>query len=85
MPLRPFLPESQDFNFLEACVRFTADGATSPQFLSSGTEDYFLSASYFDEGPFQFSQSGVTYSNGGSAVSMYKTHDSRDYIFWASG
>lgn len=71
---------STDFNFLEACVRFTADGAAAPIFLSSGTEDFFLSASYFDEGPFQTSQSGVTYSDGRSAVAMYKTHASRDYV-----
>jgi hypothetical protein len=29
---------STDPNYLEACVRFTADGAAAPQFLSSGTE-----------------------------------------------
>ena len=28
---------------------------SSPIFLSSGTEDYFLSASYFDEGMFKAS------------------------------
>ena len=27
-----------------------ADGSENPIFLSSGTEDYFLSAFYYDEG-----------------------------------
>ena len=40
-----------NFGYLEACMRFIADDATedSPLFLSSGAEDYFLGASYFDE------------------------------------
>ena len=75
---------STDFNFLEACVRFTPDGAAAPIFLSSGTEDFFLSASYFDEQKFANSQSGVTYLNKGN-VAMYKTHESRDFVLWEQG
>jgi hypothetical protein len=56
---------SSDQNYLEACVRFYPNGAANPTFLSSGTEDFFLSASYFDEGAFKTSQSGVTYYAGG--------------------
>ena len=55
---------SADPNFLEACVRFYPNGASTPTFLSSGTEDYFLSASYFDEGKFANSQSGLTFDDG---------------------
>ncbi len=43
---------SADPNFLEACVRFYPNdpsGASEPVYLSSGTEDFFLSASYFDQ------------------------------------
>ena len=76
---------STDPNYLEACFRFTADGAADPTFLSSGTEDFFLSASYFDEGPFQNSQSGVTYAGGRGDFAMYKTHESRDYVLWSDG
>ena len=76
---------STDFNFLEACVRYTPDGAAAPLFLSSGTEDFFLSASYFDEGMFQNGQSGTTYLAGGNSVAMYKTHASRDPILWNDG
>jgi hypothetical protein len=40
-----------DFSYLEACLRLLVGGdAVTPIFLSSGTEDYFLSASYFDAG-----------------------------------
>ncbi len=46
---------SADPNYLEGCFHIVnSDG--SVQFLSSGTEDYFLSASYFDEGIFASSQ-----------------------------
>lgn len=39
---------SHDFTFLEACPRFypTAAPDEPPMYLSSGAEDYFLSASY---------------------------------------
>ena len=53
--------KSSSFGFLEACMRFFPDGAgdDQPMFLSSGAEDYFLSASYFDEGMFKTSQAGL--------------------------
>ena len=57
--------------FLEACMRFYPNAAsaaknTTPIFLSSGAEDYFLSASYFDEGEFISPNSGLTYKQGGA-------------------
>jgi hypothetical protein len=75
---------SSDYNFLEACVRFYADGAVTPQYLSSGTEDYFLSSSYFDENKFTTSQAGLTYKQDPGSMSAYKTH-TRDYIVWNQG
>lgn len=39
-----------NMHYLEACMRAMIDGAASPLFLSSGAEDYFLSAYYFNEG-----------------------------------
>jgi hypothetical protein len=47
-----------NFSYLEACMRLfpapsNSSQPKSPIFLSSGAEDYFLSASYFDEGLFQ--------------------------------
>eukprot|EP01102_Stenamoeba_stenopodia_P004782 TRINITY_DN15143_c0_g1_i1.p1 TRINITY_DN15143_c0_g1~~TRINITY_DN15143_c0_g1_i1.p1 ORF type:complete len:367 (-),score=99.63 TRINITY_DN15143_c0_g1_i1:74-1096(-) len=68
--------ESLDLNFLEACFRAYIDGASQPQFLSSGTEDFFLSAFYFNGGLFTTSQSGLTHfdvpSGGEQKISMYK-------------
>lgn len=80
-----FDAQSSDFNYLEACVRLFVNGnAAQPIFLSSGTEDYFLSASYFDEGMFKAPTSGVTYDNGGGSMAAYKLHD-RDVITWQAG
>ena len=78
---------STDYNFLEACVRFYANNASAPQFLSSGTEDFFNSASYFDEAKFNNRQSGVTYLTSGpsTGLAMYKTHESRDFVLWNDG
>ena len=44
-----------DFTYLEACMRLVSakNNNPNPLFLSSGAEDYFLSASYFDEGMFK--------------------------------
>ena len=48
----------EDFSYLEACMRLVKKATSnshksSPVFLSSGGEDYFLSASYFDDGMFK--------------------------------
>ena len=47
-----------DFSYLEGCMRLVTRDTNSPNkrnpiFLSSGGEDYFLSASYFDDGLFK--------------------------------
>jgi hypothetical protein len=60
------------------------NGDGSTQFLSSGTEDYFLSASYFDEGVFAGSQAGLTYRGAGGDLSCYKTH-TRDLVPFHGG
>ena len=57
----------------------TAASNSTPIFLSSGAEDYFLSASYFDEGEFISPNSGLTYKSGG-AIGSYKLHDLRDQV-----
>lgn len=48
------------------------------------TEDYFLSASYFDEGRFTTSQSGLTYKTGSGGIASYKVH-TRDLVLWSDG
>ena len=75
---------SADPNYLEGCFHMTF-GDKTEQFLSSGTEDYFLSASYFDEGTFADSQAGYVFAGAGGSKSMYKLHDSRDLIPFHGG
>eukprot|EP00935_MAST-01C_sp_MAST-1C-sp1_P001287 g1287.t1 len=70
------------YGYLEACMRAMIDGATTPMFLSSGAEDYFLSAYYFNEGEFKTPNSGLTYFDGHGTLSAYKTHD-RDPVLWS--
>ena len=60
------------------------NGDNTTQFLSSGTEDYFLSASYFDEGVFAGSEAGLTWRGAGGDLSAYKTHQ-RDVLPFHGG
>lgn len=70
------------FLYLEGCFRSFIDGATQPTWLSSGTEDYFNSADYFNAGLFQSPVSGLTYFNRTShAMSAYRVHDTDPVIF----
>ena len=58
---------------------------SSSSWLSSGTEDYFLSASYFDEGIYADTQAGLTWGDGqGGNLSAYKTH-TRDLLPFHGG
>ena len=77
---------STDFNYLEACFRARIDGAANTTWLSSGTEDFFLSAYYFNRGVFHFDNSGLTYlsSNPGSAMSAYKFFENDPLLFTKS-
>lgn len=84
-----FEARSADPNYLEGCFRLLgADpNATAPLFLSSGTEDFFMSASYFDEGIFAGASAGLTYSATypiSGALSAYKVHD-RDLVPFHGG
>jgi len=76
---------SGNLNFLEGCVRAYIDGGAK-MLLSSGTEDYFDSAYYFDGGRFTFQVSGLTHdasANGpfGTTLSAYRFH-TQDPIVW---
>eukprot|EP01049_Picozoa_sp_SAG25_P005170 SAG25_NODE_344_length_9418_cov_328.220815_10_plen_607_part_01 len=76
--------ESGTYHYLEACMRATIDGGAEPMFLSSGGEDYFLSAFYFNEGEFKTPESGLTFYDGHGSLSAFKTHD-RDPLLFADG
>ena len=54
---------SNSSTFMEGCVRANIDNADETTFLSSGTEDFFLSAYYFNKGEYQGFQSGLTYKS----------------------
>jgi len=66
--------ESPDLNFLEGCFRAYIDDASVPIFLSSGTEDFFLSCSYFAGGEYYTSEAGLTHldTSGPAKLSMFK-------------
>ncbi|ETO34105.1 hypothetical protein RFI_02989 [Reticulomyxa filosa] len=75
---------STDYNYLEACMRVKIDSQTNYQFLSSGTEDFFLSAYYFDRGLYHDDNAGCTFLDGKGAMSAYKFF-SRDPILFTKG
>jgi hypothetical protein len=75
------------FGFLEGCPRFYASARPdeSPIYLSSGAEDYFLSASYFNNGVYATSQAGLTFKDTVGGVGMYKWHGDRDQLLFHDG
>lgn len=75
---------STDFNYLEACMRAKIDGASNTTWLSSGTEDFFLSAYYFNRGTFHFDNSGLTYINPPGMMSAYKFFENDPLLFTKS-
>jgi hypothetical protein len=76
---------STQFLFMEACFRAFLDGSELPTFLSSGTEDYFNSANYFNAGEFRLPNVGLTYKNEDIfTMSAYRNHE-RDPIVFQDG
>jgi hypothetical protein len=77
---------STDFNYLEACMRAVIDGSPNTTWLSSGTEDFFLSAYYFNRGTFHHDNSGLTYlsKSPASVMSAYKFFENDPLLFTKS-
>jgi hypothetical protein len=81
---------SGNMNFLEGCYHAYPDHSQSfPGVITStGTEDYFDSAFYFNAGQFHFEVSGYTHfkqlENGGVEWSAYRMHEI-DPIFFYNG
>eukprot|EP01006_Ploeotia_vitrea_P008783 TRINITY_DN20959_c0_g1_i1.p1 TRINITY_DN20959_c0_g1~~TRINITY_DN20959_c0_g1_i1.p1 ORF type:complete len:350 (-),score=30.32 TRINITY_DN20959_c0_g1_i1:401-1426(-) len=80
---------STDLNFLEGCFRAYIDGAANPMFLSSGTEDFFNSAYYFNAGMFHSAMAGLTHKKQDGIhkewrLGMYRTFD-RDPLVFGKG
>ncbi|XP_028392889.1 uncharacterized protein LOC114517388 [Dendronephthya gigantea] len=55
--------QSESPTFMEGCVRANIDNSNETTFLSSGTEDFFLSAFYFNSGEFHGFHSGLAYKS----------------------
>ncbi len=72
---------STDFNYLEGCFRTRIDGGTDYNWLSSGTEDFFLSGYYFNGGVFHLENSGLTYKHYDGAMSAYKFFENDPLLF----
>jgi len=71
---------SSDLVYLEGCMRAYIDGSNKTTWLSSGTEDFFLSAYYFNKGPYHLDNAGLTYVNKG-AMSAYKFFENDPLLF----
>ena len=72
--------ESVDMTYLEGCFRWVSANQTT-QYLSSGTEDMFLSAYYFNNGIFHTDHSGLTYLKRPTAMSAYKFFEDDPILF----
>ena len=72
--------KSSSYLYLEACFRYTVDGQKE-QFLSSGTEDMFLSAFYFNRGLYHTDSAGLTCFDGVGHMSAYKFFETDPLFF----
>ena len=72
---------SSNYYYLEACMRAKIDGAANTTWLSSGTEDFFLSAYYFDNGVYHTQNSGLTYKDNKGTMSAYKFFENDPLLF----
>ena len=76
--------ESPALYFLEACLRAYIDGSNMTTWLSSGTEDLFLSSDYFDRGTYHQENAGLTFFNHSGQVSAYKFFENDPVLFTKS-
>lgn len=77
--------KSTDLTYLEACLRAYIDGAAEPQYISSGTEDYYLGTYYFNKGIYHNALAGCTHINPKDGTfSGCRFHD-QDPIFFRKG
>ncbi len=75
---------SSDFHYLEACFRAVVDDENDIQYLSSGTEDFFLSAYYYSAGQYHNSHAGLTFFNNPGTMSAYKFFEDDPVMFTKS-
>ncbi len=63
---------SDNFNYLEACLRAYPNGRKEPVWMSSGTEDYFLGTYYFNAGIYHNPVAGLTHGDPDRPGSSYR-------------
>ncbi len=74
-----------NFNYMEGCMRVFINRLKTPEFLSSGLEDFFTGTGYFNWGIFHTPVGGCTYINNQShAFSAYRFF-TRDPFFFQHG
>lgn len=76
--------QSNNFGFLESCVRAYIGGTRKPLLLSSGLEDYFLGTYYFNKGRYYTPLAGLTHLVPEKEFSAYRFHE-RDLVFFDHG
>ena len=73
--------ESKNFYHQEACFRVIIDNEEQIQYLSSGTEDLFLSAYYYNGGTFHGEHSGLSFKEDPGRVCAYKFFEDDPVLF----
>ena len=72
--------QSSNFEYLEGCFRAGID-SSNITWLSSGTEDFFLSGYYFNHGIYHTDNSGLTYKEDPGKMSAYKFFENDPMLF----
>jgi len=74
--------KSGSFEFMEGQMRAYFGGASDPQYLSSGLEDYFLGTYYFNRGMYHLPEAGLTHKDeSDNSFSAYRYHDQDPIVF----
>eukprot|EP00794_Sanderia_malayensis_P017317 gene17317-19050_t len=76
-----FDTQSESFEHQEACFRVLANDDNEIQYLSSGTEDLFLSSYYYSGGVFHTDQSGLSYMDEPGRACAYKFFEDDPFFF----
>ncbi len=77
--------QSDDWQYLESCVRAYLDGSAEPMVMSSGLEDYFLGTYYFNRGAYHGDVAGLTHKyKADHSFSAYRFHED-DPVFFHKG
>lgn len=73
---------SSNFEFMEGQMRAYLGGEATPQYLSSGLEDYFLGTYYFNRGLYHLSEAGLTHKDESDfSFSAYRFHNEDPILF----